>query len=160
MYNYQFCTKCKPNFVGQFMRVWILWNMCAGKAKMSLHIRAVSPLPSLHQRRRDVDEGSVPYGHLLGKGWHFGSRLWCMTVSLLLSMGILGQVWYLIVSIFDLCTLTYFYTCMLYYESLVFIAYASSTVLDEFVLWPALTQKWCRRRPRSNFIGQYMRIWF
>ena len=30
------------------------------------------------------------------------------TVSLSLSIGILGQVWYLIVSIPDLCTLTYF----------------------------------------------------
>ena len=24
-------------------------------------------------------------GHLLGKGWPFGSRLWCLTVSLSLS---------------------------------------------------------------------------
>ena len=27
----------------------------------------------------------VPCGHLLGKGWPLGSRLWCMTVSLSLS---------------------------------------------------------------------------
>ena len=27
----------------------------------------------------------VPYGHLLGKGWPLGSRLWCITVSLSLS---------------------------------------------------------------------------
>ena len=27
----------------------------------------------------------VPRGHLLGKGWPLGSRLWCLTVSLLLS---------------------------------------------------------------------------
>ena len=27
----------------------------------------------------------VPYGHLLGKGWPLGSRLWCLTVSLSLS---------------------------------------------------------------------------
>ena len=53
----------------------------------------------------------VPCGHLPGKGWHLGSRLWCLTVSLTLShFGILGQVWYLIVSIPDLCTLTYFLT--------------------------------------------------
>ena len=25
------------------------------------------------------------YGHLLGKGWSLGSRLWCLTVSLSLS---------------------------------------------------------------------------
>ena len=24
----------------------------------------------------------VPCGHLLGKGWPLGSRLWCLTVSL------------------------------------------------------------------------------
>ena len=45
---------------------------------------------------------------LLGKGWPLGSRLWSLAVSLLLPIGILGQVWYLIVSIPDLCTLTYF----------------------------------------------------
>ena len=27
----------------------------------------------------------VPWSHLLGKGWHLGSRLWCPTVSLSLS---------------------------------------------------------------------------
>ena len=27
----------------------------------------------------------VPWGHLLGKGWPLGSRLWCLTVSLSLS---------------------------------------------------------------------------
>ena len=43
----------------------------------------------------------VPCGHLLGKGWPLGSRLWCLTVKLSLfhCIGILGQVWYLIVSI-------------------------------------------------------------
>ena len=43
----------------------------------------------------------VPCGHLLGKDWPLGSRLWCITESLLLShlIGILGQVWYLILSI-------------------------------------------------------------
>ena len=46
----------------------------------------------------------VPCGHLLGKGWPLGSRLWYLTVRI----GILGQVWYLIVSIPGLCTLTYF----------------------------------------------------
>ena len=51
----------------------------------------------------------VPFGHLNGKDCPLGSRLWCLTVSLLLSIGILGQVWYLIVSIPDLCALTYWY---------------------------------------------------
>ena len=47
----------------------------------------------------------VPCGHLLGKGWPLGSRLWCLTVSLSLFH------WYpwsdvVLVSISDLCTLT------------------------------------------------------
>ena len=49
-------------------------------------------------------------GHLLGKGWPFGSWLWCLLWVCHFPIGILGQVWYLIVSIPDLCTITYFYT--------------------------------------------------
>ena len=48
-------------------------------------------------------------GHLLGKGWPLGSRLWCLLWVCYFPIGILGQVWYLIVSIPDLCNLTYFY---------------------------------------------------
>ena len=47
-------------------------------------------------------------GHLLGKDWPLGSRLWCQLWVCHFPIGILGQVWYLIVSIPDLCTLTYF----------------------------------------------------
>ena len=47
-------------------------------------------------------------GHLLGKSCPLGSRLWCPVVSLLLPFGILGQVWYLILSIPDRCPLFYF----------------------------------------------------
>ena len=47
-------------------------------------------------------------GHLLGKGWPLGSRLWCLLWVCHFPIGILGQVWYLIVSIPDFCTLTYF----------------------------------------------------
>ena len=47
-------------------------------------------------------------GHLLGKGWPLGSRLWCLLWICHFPIGILGQVWYLIVSIPDLCNLTYF----------------------------------------------------
>ena len=53
-------------------------------------------------------------GHLLGKGWPLGSRLWCLMWVCHFPIGILGQVWYLIVSIPDLCTITYFwqnYSC-------------------------------------------------
>ena len=46
-------------------------------------------------------------GHLLGKGWPLGSRLWCLLWVCHFPIGILGQVWYLIVSIPDLCNLTY-----------------------------------------------------
>ena len=46
-------------------------------------------------------------GHLLGKGWPLGSRLWCLLWVCHFPIGILGQVWYLIVSIPDLCTLIY-----------------------------------------------------
>ena len=48
-------------------------------------------------------------GHLLGKGWPLGARLWCLLWVCHFPIGILGQVWYLIVSIPDLCTLTYFF---------------------------------------------------
>ena len=47
-------------------------------------------------------------GQLLGKGWPLGSRLWCLLWVCHFPIGILGQVCYLIVSIPDLCTLTYF----------------------------------------------------
>ena len=45
----------------------------------------------------------VPCGHLLGKGWPLGSRLWCLTVSLLLSHWYPGSG--VVLSIPDLCTL-------------------------------------------------------
>ena len=47
-------------------------------------------------------------GHLLWKCWPLGSRLWCLLWVCHFPIGILGQVWYLIVSIPDLCTITYF----------------------------------------------------
>ena len=47
-------------------------------------------------------------GHLLGKGWPLGSRLWCLMWVCHFPIGILGQVWYLIVSIPNLFTLTYY----------------------------------------------------
>ena len=50
----------------------------------------------------------VPCGHLLGQVWPLGSRLWCLLWVCHFPIGVLGQVWYLIVSIPDLCTLTYF----------------------------------------------------
>ena len=43
-----------------------------------------------------------------GKGLTSWLSFVVSSVSLSLSLGILGQVWYLIVSIPDLCTITYF----------------------------------------------------
>ena len=48
-----------------------------------------------------------------GGGWPLGSRLWCLLWVCHFPIGILGQVWYLIVSIPDLCTLTYFVQILL-----------------------------------------------
>ena len=48
-------------------------------------------------------------GHLLGKGRPLGSRLWCLLWVCHFPIGILGQVWYLIVSIPDLCNLITLY---------------------------------------------------
>ena len=50
----------------------------------------------------------MPCGHLLVMGLPLGSRLWYLNVSLTVPICILGKVWYLILSIPDLCTLTYF----------------------------------------------------
>ena len=63
-------------------------------------------------------------GHLLGKGWPLGSRLWCLLWVCHFPIGILGQVWYLIVSIPDLCTITYFYQ----YESNYFLFVQSRNI--------------------------------
>ena len=48
----------------------------------------------------------MPGGHLLGKGCLSFVVSNCEFVTF--PFGILGQVWYLIVSIHDLCTLTYY----------------------------------------------------
>ena len=53
----------------------------------------------------------VPCGHLLGKGGPLGSHLWCLTVSLSLSHWYPGSG--VVVSIPDLCTLTYFYMSLI-----------------------------------------------
>ena len=57
-------------------------------------------------------------GHLLGKGWPLVSRLWCLLWVCHFPIGILGQVWYLIVSIPDLCTITYLYICLSFISSI------------------------------------------
>ena len=50
-----------------------------------------------------------PYGHLLGKGWPLGSLVCTVFLRFVtFPCGVLGQVWYFIVSIPDLCLLSYF----------------------------------------------------
>ena len=50
----------------------------------------------------------LPRGHLLGKGWTLVCDVYCVFVTF--PCGILGQVWYLIVSFPDLCHLSYFHS--------------------------------------------------
>ena len=50
-----------------------------------------------------------PCGHLLGKGWPLGSCVCDVFLCFVAILyGVLGQVWYLIVTIPDLCILPYF----------------------------------------------------
>ena len=51
----------------------------------------------------------MPCGPLLGKGWPLGSRLWCLIVTMSLSNWYPGSGVGLIVSIPDLCPLSYFH---------------------------------------------------
>ena len=74
-------------------------------------------------------------GHLLGKGWPLGSRLWCLLWVCHFPIGILGQVWYLIVSIPDLCTITYFYNCKRRSWSYLVVAVLCNWLNNEF--------QWC-----------------
>ena len=54
-----------------------------------------------------------PYGDLLGKGWPLGSLVCDVScVCVTFAYGVLGQVWYLIVWIPDLCLLPYFAVCL------------------------------------------------
>ena len=87
---------------------WYFWNLSPGTSQL-LWIFYVFVLSCVC----DVFVRVCLYvicGHLLGKGWPLGSRLWCLLWVCHFPIGILGQVWYLIVSIPDLCTLTYFPT--------------------------------------------------
>ena len=80
-------------------------------------------------------------GHLLGKGWPLGSCLWCLLWVSHFPIGILGQVWYLIVSIPDLCTLPYFSYCKI-------ISWSNSKTVWDLVRGisssNSLTIQWCK----------------
>ena len=56
----------------------------------------------------------APWGYLLGKGLPVGSGLWCLIVFVNFPCGVLDQVWYLIVSIPDLC---HFFTLIFHVNS-------------------------------------------
>ena len=85
-------------------------------------------------------------GHLLGKGWPLGSRLWCLLWVCNFPIGILGQVWYLIVSIPDLCTFTYFHMKFEFnwanglWENYVLIYWWDSNMSD--LSWKVKGQHW------------------
>ena len=79
-------------------------------------------------------------GHLLGKGWPLGSRLWCLLWVCHFPIGILGQVWYLIVSIPDLCNLITMLRCMFLSKKLHLILQFSGeshAILCEWKHWGA-----------------------
>ena len=80
-------------------------------------------------------------GHLLGKGWPLGSRLFCLLWVCHFPIGILGQVWYLIVSFPDLCNLTYFFKNYLqhlqsYTLFATLVALCDICILDINDFWP------------------------
>ena len=77
----------------------------------------------------------VLFGHLLGKGWPLGSRLWCLLWVCHFPIGILGQVWYLIVSIPDLCTITYFCQITHFHMQNVFISKVKLILNTKVLKW-------------------------
>ena len=86
--NWRFRSFVQYIFTDRSKAVLLLWIKCVFYVLFLSWFRVCSWLPWL------------PCGHLLGKGWPLGSRLWCV--------GILVKVWYLIVLIPDLCRLSYF----------------------------------------------------
>ena len=104
-------------------------------------------------------------GHLLGKGWPLGYRLWCLLWVCHFPIGILGQVWYLIVSIPDLCNLiTYYYIESQYLTHVVnthhwgqgFTARGHYYYIEsQFLTHEVSTHPW---RQVSTAIGQYIYI--
>ena len=91
-------------------------------------------------------------GHLLGKGWPLGSRLWCLLWVCHFPIGILGQVWYLIVSIPDLCNLTYFDLHILLVEKVVWPVNwigRKSSLTCEFYWWKKAVHLYIHIEPNS-----------
>ena len=79
-------------------------------------------------------------GHLLGKGWPLGSCLWCLLWVCYFPIGILGQVWYLIVSIPDLCNLI---TLIVKYDHLFNATYCKMwSTSDQVSARPSVCSLW------------------
>ena len=94
-------------------------------------------------------------GYLLGKGWPLGSRLWCLLWVCHFPIGILGQVWYLIVSIPDLCTITYFYFSQQTLPS--WKMYQSSLVSLTMILYKLKSMQSLKYQSRSLALFYYIR---
>ena len=84
----------------------------------------------------------MPCGHLLGKGLPLGSLLWCL-------IGILCQLWCLILSISDLCPLSYFnlsfhaFCCLLiFFSSQLFQKILSGMPLECQTIWIQIQPAW------------------
>ena len=96
-------------FISQCFLVWFTKsNMRGGKMfnyRQKRENSGTAPYFSWNWSWNNFYSHSPPFRRIIQEGC---SRLWCLTVSLLLSHWYPGQVWYLIVSIPDLCTLTYF----------------------------------------------------
>ena len=100
-------------------------------------------------------------GHLLGKGWPLGSRLWCLTVSLSLSHWCPGSGVELDCIHPDLCTLTYFKAFkMMYFHKNYFDMFCYMQIIYKFrnnlkiwylLLWP--TWKISCLKARTPFLA-------
>ena len=95
-------------------------------------------------------------GHLLGKCWPLGTRLWYLLWVCHFPIGILGQLWYLIVSIPDLCTLTYIdwlkevYKIMSFRDKMYFITFCHHTWLYRFMIFAPLLTFICTSYTKCN----------
>ena len=89
-------------------------------------------------------------GHLLGKGWPLGSRLCCLLWVCHFPIGILGQVWYLIVSFPDLCNLTYFEILLIRFQ--ISPNYFRSPII--------VIQHWTKRNKRFSKFRKENIDWF
>ena len=93
-------------------QLWTLFLSRLPAVKLNwMHVDQFQGDNHLHRRHICANKKAQhPSNTYMGKGWPLGSRLWCLLWVCHFPIGILGQVWYLILSIPDLCTLTYFDT--------------------------------------------------